>query len=112
RLPSTPSTGPATRAEVSPGAGAIWPDRVTVRSCEDRVMATTVDRLLPDDESRALLDLAREIAEKELAPRAAEAEAKAEFPADAYRVLGKAGLLSLPFEEGCGGGGGAAGNDP
>ena len=67
-------------------------------------MATTVDRLLPDDESRALLDLAHEIAEKELAPRAAEAEAKAEFPADAYRVLGKAGLLSLPFEERFGGG--------
>ena len=67
-------------------------------------MATTVDRLLPDDEARALLDLAREIAEKELAPRAAEAEAKAEFPADAYRVLGKAGLLSLPFEERYGGG--------
>jgi alkylation response protein AidB-like acyl-CoA dehydrogenase len=67
-------------------------------------VATNVDRLLPDDEARALLDLAREIAEKELAPRAAEAEARAEFPADSYRVLGKAGLLSLPFEERYGGG--------
>ncbi|MGI9157478.1 MAG: acyl-CoA dehydrogenase family protein [Marmoricola sp.] len=67
-------------------------------------MSTTVDRLLPDDEARALLELTREIAQKELAPRAAETEATAEFPADAYRVLGKAGLLSLPFAEEYGGG--------
>ena len=53
--------------------GPTWPDRVTGAPCEDRVMATSVDRLLPDDESRALLDLAHEIAEKELEPRAAEA---------------------------------------
>ena len=52
-------------------------------------MATTVDRLLPDDEARALLDLAREIAAKELAPRAAEAEAKAEFPAMPYFYSGR-----------------------
>ncbi|MCL2541732.1 MAG: acyl-CoA dehydrogenase family protein [Nocardioidaceae bacterium] len=68
-------------------------------------MGTTVDRLLPTDEAVELLALAREIATKELAPRVAEAEERAEFPADAYRLLGRAGLLSLPFREEHGGGG-------
>jgi len=65
---------------------------------------TTVDRLLPTDEAEALLELTREIATKELAPQVAEAEEAAAFPADAYRLLGKAGLLSLPFGEEHGGG--------
>ena len=64
-----------------------------------------VDRLLPNDDARALLELAHEIATKELAPAAAEAEEKAEFPAASYALLGKAGLLSLPFAEEFGGGG-------
>lgn len=68
-------------------------------------MATTVDRLLPTDEAVELLALAREIATKELAPQVAEAEEKAEFPEAAYRLLGRSGLLSLPFEEEYGGGG-------
>ena len=68
-------------------------------------MGTTVDRLLPSEEAEALLDLAREIATKELAPRVAEAEERAEFPAEAYRLLGRSGLLSLPFAEEDGGGG-------
>ena len=67
-------------------------------------MPTTVDRLLPTDEAEALLELTREIATKELAPQVAEAEEAAAFPADAYRLLGKAGLLSLPFGEEHGGG--------
>ena len=68
-------------------------------------MATNVDRLLPSDEADALLQLTREIAEKELAPKAAEFEERAEFPAEAYRLLGRSGLLSLPFAEEHGGGG-------
>lgn len=68
-------------------------------------MGTSVDRLLPSEEAEELLALAREIATKELAPKAAEAEERAEFPAEAYRVLGRAGLLSLPFAEEDGGGG-------
>jgi alkylation response protein AidB-like acyl-CoA dehydrogenase len=65
---------------------------------------TNVDRLLPTEEAEALLELTREIATKELAPQVAEAEEAAVFPADAYRLLGKSGLLSLPFEEQYGGG--------
>jgi alkylation response protein AidB-like acyl-CoA dehydrogenase len=68
-------------------------------------VATNVDRLLPSDEAEALLQLTREIAEKELAPQAAELEERAEFPAEAYRLLGRSGLLSLPFAEEYGGGG-------
>lgn len=68
-------------------------------------MGTTVERLLPTEESEELLALAREIATKELAPRVAEAEEQAVFPAEAYELLGKAGLLSLPFGEEYGGGG-------
>lgn len=68
-------------------------------------MGTTVDRLLPTDEATELLALAREIATKELAPQVADAEERAIFPADAYRLLGRSGLLSLPFGEEHGGGG-------
>ena len=68
-------------------------------------MSTDVVRLLPSEEAEALLALTREIATKELAPQVAEAEERAEFPAAAYRLLGKSGLLSLPFAEEHGGGG-------
>jgi alkylation response protein AidB-like acyl-CoA dehydrogenase len=71
-------------------------------------VGTTVDRLLPTDDdgvAEALLELTREIAAKELAPQVQEAEERAEFPEAAYRLLGKSGLLSLPFPEEYGGGG-------
>jgi alkylation response protein AidB-like acyl-CoA dehydrogenase len=69
-------------------------------------MGTTVDRLLPHDDGvgEALLELTRQIATQELAPRAHDAEERGEFPEAAYRLLGKAGLLSLPFAEEHGGG--------
>lgn len=68
-------------------------------------MGTTVERLLPTEESVELLALAREIATKELAPQVADAEERAIFPEEAYRLLGRSGLLSLPFAEEHGGGG-------
>jgi len=61
-------------------------------------------RSLPTQEARELLDLAREIAGDELRPRAAEFEARAEFPREVFRTLGKTGLLSLPYDEEYGGG--------
>jgi alkylation response protein AidB-like acyl-CoA dehydrogenase len=70
-------------------------------------VGTTVDRLLPRDDDgigEALLELTREIATKELAPQVDEAEERGEFPESAYRLLGKSGLLSLPFPEEYGGG--------
>ncbi|MDN4162541.1 acyl-CoA dehydrogenase family protein [Nocardioides abyssi] len=67
-------------------------------------MATNVERLLPGEDAEALLDLAHAIATEKLAPQVAEMEERAEFPAEAYGLLGRAGLLSLPFEEAYGGG--------
>ena len=68
-------------------------------------MGTSVERLLPTDDARALLELTREIATKELAPQVQEAEEAGVFPAAAYQLLGRSGLMSLPFAEEYGGGG-------
>lgn len=68
-------------------------------------MGTSVERLLPTDDARALLELTREIAVKELVPQVHEAEEAGEFPEAAYRLLGRSGLMSLPFPEEYGGGG-------
>jgi alkylation response protein AidB-like acyl-CoA dehydrogenase len=57
------------------------------------------------DETQALLDLTRDIADAELRPAADKAEKTATFPRQAFRTLGQAGLLSLPYPEKFGGGG-------
>ena len=62
-------------------------------------------RLLPSDEAHDLLELTREICAKDLAPRVDEMERRAEFPSETFRLLGRAGLLSLPYPEEYGGGG-------
>jgi len=64
-----------------------------------------VDRILPSDEAYALLELTRELADAELAPRAADSEERGEFPREVLRMLGQAGLLGLPYPEEYGGGG-------
>jgi alkylation response protein AidB-like acyl-CoA dehydrogenase len=64
-----------------------------------------VDRLLPTEEGAELVALIREIAQAELAPRAAADEAAGRFPRDAFGMLGEAGLLGLPYAEEYGGGG-------
>ena len=64
-----------------------------------------VERLLPSPEAYELLDLVREIAAEQLAPRAADDEATERFPRDVFSLLGRTGLLGLPFEEERGGGG-------
>lgn len=67
------------------------------------------NRLMPTEEGQDLIDLTREICAKELRPRVDEAERRAattpELPRDAFRTLGRAGLLSLPYPEEFGGGG-------
>ncbi|MFI9814095.1 acyl-CoA dehydrogenase family protein [Saccharothrix variisporea] len=62
------------------------------------------ERLLPTTEAEDLLDLVREIAREELAPHAAEAEEHERFPREKFRLLGKTGLLGLPYPERFGGG--------
>ena len=64
-----------------------------------------VDRLLPTEEAAELVALVREIAQAELAPRAAADEAAGRFPRDAFALLGEVGLLGLPYPEEYGGAG-------
>ena len=64
----------------------------------------TVDRILPTDEARALLELTRELTAEEVAPKADAAEASSEFPRELFRLLGRSGLLGLPYAEDHGGG--------
>ena len=63
---------------------------------------------MPTEEGQDLIDLTREICDKELRPRVDEAERAAasepKLPVEAFRTLGRAGLLSLPYPEEFGGG--------
>ncbi|RIQ31055.1 acyl-CoA dehydrogenase [Jiangella rhizosphaerae] len=60
--------------------------------------------MLPTPEAEDLIGLVRDIAERELRPRAAAAEEAGEYPRDLVRMLGRIGLLGLPYEETYGGG--------
>ncbi|GGL13881.1 acyl-CoA dehydrogenase [Sphaerisporangium melleum] len=62
-----------------------------------------VDRALPTPEAHDLLDLVRDIIAKEIAPRAARDETEGRFPRDLFTLLGRAGLLGLPYPEEHGG---------
>jgi alkylation response protein AidB-like acyl-CoA dehydrogenase len=64
-----------------------------------------VERECRDDTARALFDLTAELAEKELRPAAAAAERDGMFPREQFRLIGRAGLLGLPYAEQLGGGG-------
>jgi alkylation response protein AidB-like acyl-CoA dehydrogenase len=64
-----------------------------------------VHREAPDEPTRALFDLARELADKELRPAADAAEREGVFPREQFRLLGRSGLLGLPYPEEVGGGG-------
>ncbi|CRZ17123.1 acyl-CoA dehydrogenase family protein [Mycolicibacterium neworleansense] len=64
-----------------------------------------VDRLLPSDEARALIELTRDIADKVLDPIVDEHEKAETYPEGVFAQLGAAGLLSLPQPEEWGGAG-------
>ena len=62
-----------------------------------------VVRSVPTAEAAELLSLTRDLVEREVAPRAADGEAREELPRELFRTLGKAGLLGLPYDEQWGG---------
>jgi alkylation response protein AidB-like acyl-CoA dehydrogenase len=64
----------------------------------------TVERVLPTPQSRELLALAADLARREVAPQVARFEENKEFPRELVRLLGRAGLLGLPYSEEYGGG--------
>ncbi|AEY88136.1 acyl-CoA dehydrogenase [Streptomyces olivaceoviridis] len=63
-----------------------------------------VERQLPTEEARDLLALVREIAQREIAPRAAEEEDAGRFPREIFGLLSASGLLGLPYPSEYGGG--------
>ncbi|MER5451911.1 acyl-CoA dehydrogenase family protein [Streptomyces sp. NPDC002764] len=66
--------------------------------------AQPVDRELPTDEARDLISLVRDIAQREIAPKAAEEEDAGRFPREVFTLLSKSGLLGLPYDSEYGGG--------
>ncbi|MEV6087133.1 acyl-CoA dehydrogenase family protein [Streptomyces parvulus] len=63
-----------------------------------------VDRQLPTDEARDLISLVRDIAQREIAPSAAEEEDAGRFPREVFALLSESGLLGLPYDAQSGGG--------
>ncbi|PWI42193.1 acyl-CoA dehydrogenase family protein [Streptomyces sp. ICBB 8177] len=63
-----------------------------------------VERHLPTEEARDLLGLTRDIAAREIRPRAAEEEDAGRFPREVFTTIGAAGLLGLPYPAEHGGG--------
>ncbi|MER6526042.1 acyl-CoA dehydrogenase family protein [Streptomyces sp. NPDC001508] len=63
-----------------------------------------VERQLATDEARDLIALVREMAHREIAPRAAEEEDAGRFPREVFTLLSESGLLGLPYDAEHGGG--------
>ncbi|MEU6178340.1 acyl-CoA dehydrogenase family protein [Streptomyces coeruleorubidus] len=63
-----------------------------------------VDRQLPTEEARDLISLVRDIAQQEIAPKAAEEEDADRFPRELFTLLSRSGLLGLPYDSEYGGG--------
>ncbi|HEX2498114.1 MAG: acyl-CoA dehydrogenase family protein [Actinomycetes bacterium] len=62
-----------------------------------------VERQMPTADGAAAIELARELVDKELAPKVTAHEESGRFPRDVFHILGRAGLLGLPYPEEYGG---------
>ncbi|MGY0022525.1 acyl-CoA dehydrogenase family protein [Streptomyces sp. YJ-C3] len=63
-----------------------------------------VERQLPTDEAQDLMQLVRDIAQREIAPHASEGEEAGLFPRETFALLSSSGLLGLPYDAEFGGG--------
>ncbi|TDQ45720.1 acyl-CoA dehydrogenase family protein [Actinorugispora endophytica] len=63
-----------------------------------------VDRILPTAEAADLMELVRGLVDGELVARAAGDEEKGRFPREVFALLGRSGLLGLPYPGEYGGG--------
>jgi alkylation response protein AidB-like acyl-CoA dehydrogenase len=68
-------------------------------------MSMSVDRVLPTDEAEEIVALARDVAARELRPKADKYEAEHRFPREVFTKLGELGLLAMSLPEEWGGGG-------
>jgi alkylation response protein AidB-like acyl-CoA dehydrogenase len=68
-------------------------------------LSLPIERILPTEEARDLLDLVRTLVRDEVAPHAAAYEERSEFPREIVRTLGRSGLLGLAYSEEYGGAG-------
>jgi len=60
----------------------------------------------PTNEQKMIREMAREFADKVIAPRAEEMERTGEFPYDIAAKMGELGMMGIPFPEAYGGSGG------
>jgi alkylation response protein AidB-like acyl-CoA dehydrogenase len=60
-------------------------------------------RPMPSPEALDIVELVRDIAHKELEPRAADFERDERFPRATFRAIGELGLLGMPYSEAHGG---------
>jgi alkylation response protein AidB-like acyl-CoA dehydrogenase len=81
----------------------MCPNREETDAMSDRD-PQPVERQLPTEEARDLLALVREIAQREIAPKAAEEEDAGRFPREVFTLLSESGLLGLPYDTEYGGG--------
>lgn len=69
------------------------------------MVTASYEPVVDTPEARDLMALTADLADKELRPRADEAERAGEFPRELLRLLGRSGLLGLPYPERYGGAG-------
>ena len=62
-------------------------------------------RLMPTEEHQDLINLTRQLCADKLVPIVDAAEEAARFPSDTFKLLGRSGLLALPYAQEHGGGG-------
>ncbi|MEV5613290.1 acyl-CoA dehydrogenase family protein [Streptomyces sp. NPDC052225] len=63
-----------------------------------------VERQLPTDEAQDLIQLVRDIAQREIAPSASEDEEAGRFPRETFALLSSSSLLGLAYDSEFGGG--------